>query len=162
MHGNTIYAIISNVTFGFGAQTSCSIIQIITLPPVCSFSCTSSCLHQTEVLFTVMEESNSFLDWEKKNKRKRTQELHYAAVSTLYIMFKVAFEELNGLKYSRIIQVFCDPYDAWFNINTLDREVQHVFLTSDKQQPKGDGFISFTSLIVIFSHTVFWSSLPCW
>lgn len=128
------------------------------LSPVCSFSCKSFRLSQTGVLFSVTGRVKLILGVSKKIK-----ENSYAAVSTLYTMFKVAFEELNGLKYSRIIQVFSDPYDAWVNMNTLDREVQRVFLTSDKQQCKGGGLIPHTTLILIFfSYAVLWSSLPCW
>lgn len=122
------------------------------------FSCKSFSLSQTGVLFSVTGRVKLILGVSKKIK-----ENSHAAVSTLYTMFKVAFEELNGLKYSRIIQVFSDPYDAWVNMNTLDREVQHVFLTSDKQQCKGGGLIPHTMLIFIFfSYAVLWSSLPCW
>ena len=51
MHGNTMYVIVSNVTFGFGTQNSCSFLQIITLSLVCSFSYKSLRLSQTGVLF---------------------------------------------------------------------------------------------------------------
>lgn len=69
--------------------------------------------------------------WSEQKKR-----IHYAAVSTLCTMFKVAFEELNVLKQSRIIQVFSDPQDAWVNRNTLDREVQCVSRLLTSSSPK--------------------------
>lgn len=46
-----MYVIVSNVTFGFGTQNSCSFLQIITLSLVCSFSYKSLRLSQTGVLF---------------------------------------------------------------------------------------------------------------
>lgn len=36
-----------------------------------------------------------------------------AVLSAMYIMFEVAFEEINGPKYSGIIQVSSDPYDLY-------------------------------------------------
>lgn len=99
MHGNSIYVIVSNVTFRFGTQTPCSFLQIITLSLVWSFSCKPLRLSQAGVLFSVTGRVKLILGVRKKRK-KRT---HYAAVSSLYTTFKVAFVELNGLKYSRII-----------------------------------------------------------
>lgn len=101
-----MYVVASNVTFGFGTQTSCRILEIITLFPVYSFSCKSLSLNETGVLFSGTGRVKLILGVRKKKKKKR---MHYAAVLTLCTMFKVAFEELNVLKISRTIQVFSDP-----------------------------------------------------
>lgn len=71
------------------------------------FSCRSLSLSQTGILFPATGRVKLVLRGSKKLK-----ETQYAVGSAMYIMFKVAFEELNGLKYSRIIQVFSDPHDA--------------------------------------------------
>lgn len=100
-----MYVVASNVTFGFGTQTSCRILEIITLFPVYSFSCKSLSLNETGVLFSGTGRVKLILGVRKKKKKR----MHYAAVLTLCTMFKVAFEELNVLKISRTIQVFSDP-----------------------------------------------------
>jgi len=68
MHGNTIYVIVSNVTFGFGTQTSCRLLQIITLSLVCSLFCKSLSLSQTGVLFSVTGRVKLILGVSKKSK----------------------------------------------------------------------------------------------
>lgn len=126
------------------------------------FSCKSLHLSQTGILFSVTGRVKLALRVSRKPK-----ETHYAVVSIIHIMFKVAFEEWNELKYPRIIQVFNDAFHMMLGSTSLQilcREVQCVFLTPGMLQSKGNGF-PHTLLILHYlfpSYSILWSSPSYW
>lgn len=79
-----MYVVVSNVTFGFGTQTSCRILEIITLFPVYSFSCKSLSLNETGVLFSSTGRVKLILGVSKKKKKREcTMQLYQPCAQCL-------------------------------------------------------------------------------
>lgn len=94
MHGNIVYVIVSNVTFGFGSQTSCSFIQ--------TFLYFSLFLQ----IFAFKPNRNNVPSHRKSQtgsqREQKTQGSSCTVVSTMYIMFKVPL--LLGIKWAEIFK----------------------------------------------------------